>query len=332
MIGSVRYWRSFFMDHTSTLDVGASKSHIALTILAVVFALLAIPAPASAESSWSVTQGDVMLFPGAFEPFVAEESDAGVIFDADENVVWNIPGSRYQPGSGWWALICDVDEGIPGRRLACNLRATSLVVAKSRISVGDDKFVASQQLRWLPSRPRQSTPLHSDSEHPERLLIVFKPVRLQPGLALSEGEVPTYLHKAQRDDYPKTGRPGSTEVRIPIGDGRHADIVPRVRKTSLSGSGDVHANVPDVLELRIGDRRQRLSGRWSGCSATGWARHAGDYLWWAGDLDRDGKLDFVLSRDAANDVELYLSSSAGAGELVGMAGRFKLFSPGQDEC
>jgi hypothetical protein len=86
-----------------------------------------------------------------------------------------------------------------------------------------------------------------------------------------------------------------------------------------------------VLELRMQGLRQRLPAAWSGCSA-GTVRPATDYLLWAGDLDRDGKPDLIISRDGVNDVTLYLSSSAAKGEAVGEAGRFAFSDPGKGEC
>jgi hypothetical protein len=49
-------------------------------------------------------------------------------------------------------------------------------------------------------------------------------------------------------------------------------------------------------------------------------------LLWAGDLDADGKPDFLVSFGMGSyNVALFLSSLAGPGEMVGEAGRFAYF-------
>ena len=167
-----------------------------------------------------------------------------------------------------------------------------------------------------------------------RLLFLFKPLRSLAAMKLAAGPVITYLH-ANLNAYPKPPTPGTLEVRIPMGAGYYADLVPR---TLPAGTRDVQ-NIPmqdvgypfDFLELRIGPQRQRISGLWTGCS-TSTLRQATDYLWWAGDLDGDGKLDFVLSRDGGGHLALYLSSQAKAGELVGEAASFLYSNPAQGEC
>jgi hypothetical protein len=51
-----------------------------------------------------------------------------------------------------------------------------------------------------------------------------------------------------------------------------------------------------------------------------------EYLLWAGDLDADGKPDFLISFGMGSyKVALFLSSLARPGELVGEAGRFDYF-------
>ena len=60
-----------------------------------------------------------------------------------------------------------------------------------------------------------------------------------------------------------------------------------------------------------------------------------DYLLWAGDLDGDGKPDFILNhgeQEYGVNVALYLSSLAKKGELVGVAGRFLYSDPRSAGC
>ena len=74
--------------------------------------------------------------------------------------------------------------------------------------------------------------------------------------------------------------------------------------------------------LTDGTRRQKIADieqRPDGVSPDDWAH--GDALLWAGDLDRDGKLDVItaLTGDDGATMCVWLSSKAAAGQLVGKA-------------
>ncbi len=298
--------------------------------MCIAFGLLLSAAQSSqAEGE---TQGDIVLFPGTLAPF---ESNAGKPSEpnkaAAQKYGWNLPGAGYHAGSGWWALSCDA--AADAKAPTCRLTPTNLSVSKGTHPVYDGEPVASQLLYWSPLPDALS--FDGDNTNGKaRLLFLFKPLRSLVAMKIAAGPVTTYLH-ANLKDYPKPPTPGTLEVRIPMEAGQFADFVPR---TLPAGTREVQ-NIPmedvgypfDFLELRIGSRHQRISGMWTGCS-TSTLRPATDYLWWAGDLDGDGKLDFVLSRDGGGHLVLFLSSQAKAGELVGEAGSFLYSNPAQGEC
>lgn len=288
----------------------------------------------TAQSSHAAgeTQGDIVLFPGTLTPFEADTTNPSKPQKAmAQKFGWNLPGAGYRAGSGWWALSCDASaDAMPA---TCHLMPTSLSISRGKHPVYDGEPVPSQLLHWSPL-PESLSFAGANTTGNTRLMFLFKPLRSLAAMKLAAGPVTTYLH-ANMKDYPKPPTPGTLEVRIPMGAGQFADIVPRtlpvgtreVQNTPMSEVGYPF----DFLELRIGPKRQRISGLWMGCSTSA-LRPATDYLWWAGDLDGDGKLDFVLSRDGDNHLVLYLSSQAKAGELVGEAGSFLYANPAQGEC
>ncbi|WP_156924462.1 hypothetical protein [Derxia gummosa] len=74
--------------------------------------------------------------------------------------------------------------------------------------------------------------------------------------------------------------------------------------------------------LRLDDRVTPLDGLSVGESAPGSDYLSSASLLWAGDLDRDGRLDLLVAHDSLNrnGVCLFLSSRAAPGQLVGRAG------------
>lgn len=79
------------------------------------------------------------------------------------------------------------------------------------------------------------------------------------------------------------------------------------------------------------DGRRQVLGRWQGDASAGesqlmLASEAWPHLRWAGDVDRDGKLDLLIDMTDHYNVSaptLFLSSQAAAGELVGAAAELR---------
>ena len=278
------------------------------------------------------TQGDIVFFPGTLAPLMPSSTNPSGDAVKSQKYGWNLPGAGYRAGTGWWALSCEwADEAAPA---ACRLSPTNLSISKGAHPVYDGNPIPSQLLHWSPL-PGPLTFDESNEAKQPRLMMVFKPLRKLATMKLAAGPVTTYLHANMRS-YPTPSTPGTLEVRIPLGAGQFADIVPRVLRPSAERRAQTDATGNegyrlDFLELRMGAIRQRFSARWSGCSIAT-LRGPLNYLWWAGDLDGDGNLDFILSRDGSNDLVLYLSSQAKDGELVGESASFSYSNPAQGKC
>lgn len=283
--------------------------------LALAMSLASTHVHAQTDPAGGATTGDIVLFPGPLLPLTSPGGPPNKPPLGAQAVGWNMPDRHYRGGAGWWALVCGDQAGKPN---ACQLQASSLRVDDARHALYDGEPVASQWLRWMPAARNDS------------LVIVFKPLRSLAKLPLVAGPVTTYLHNGM-DDYPRPPGPGTLEVRIPMPNGQHADLVPRVQGLPPNTPEGEPRTSFDVLELRIGDRRQRLPGEWTGCSS-GVVRKPMQYLWWAGDLDGDGRLDLIVSHDESQHVTLYLSSLAVDDQLLGEAGRFVFTDPALGEC
>lgn len=108
--------------------------------------------------------------------------------------------------------------------------------------------------------------------------------------------------------------PGSFELAIETPAAGGALLLPLIQPAAP----DVPASL--YLQLREDGRRQLLPGWLASCAADGVP--TSDFLHWAGDLDRDGRADYVVRfGDNVGDVHLYLSSEADPAALVGLAGR-----------
>lgn len=121
----------------------------------------------------------------------------------------------------------------------------------------------------------------------------------------------------------QTGKVNTPDVRLPDGiagpqrdstgkGSRQLELRFKARRYRLSLSAP-GPDLPRSLVLADGHTRTRLA------TGTDWAT-----LMWAGDLDRDGRLDLIISTDYEDgqsaDTCLYLSSAAGKDQLVGEAG------------
>jgi hypothetical protein len=268
---------------------------------------VAAPAPAGAGTQW-------------FDTFVNElratnEMSAnmeGVRFVVG-NDIWQ-RGREFKSGPGWLALVCSPT--------ACTFQSAALTARpKSRKEDDGARPTPGQQLTFKLAAPSRS-----------KVVAWFS---TEPGSPawLKSGPVATY--------YSGTGRPkatgkGSFEAKIESPGGALATLVPMALTEKyapgLGRSWDSSSGSPAYfLQLRSGGKRQLLPGQLGTCSQQ--VSLDADYLLWSGDLDGDGKPDYLISFDEGNGGQqhLYLSGSARPGQIVGLAGQH-LASPGEGEC
>lgn len=282
----------------------------------------------------SETQGSILLFPGKFGALVSysnQDPNAGA---PGSKAGWHIPGGKYRSGDGWWALVCDQEQKTADKKPNCSLHKTQLSVARALHGVYDSEPVGSQLLHWSPL-PGNLDKLPREGEKRPLLIAVFKPEGRLADLNLNAGSVVTYVHNGM-DQYPSTQRAGTLEVRLPMGNELHADVVPRIKLSARSAQDRMSIPSPDIasFELRIGQQRQQLPGFAFSALTEGFGSLSRqDFLLWAGDLDGDGRPDLILNHgEAGVHVALYLSSLAGNGELVGVAGVFQFSDPSSAGC
>lgn len=226
-------------------------------------------------------------------PALADKGPAAAVdvqFVVD-NQVWQ-PGERYITGSDWLALTC-TEQG-------CALEPATLAVEpESWQGHYDEHPTQGQKLTFQEAVPSQG-------EVVAWLRTTGAPPWLKPGA------VPTYHSTAMPRNRPPT--PGTLETLVELPSGKSATLVPMLREKS----GDQDWSV-FLLQLRSGNRRQFLAGELGRCSKM----VTTSYLLWAGDLDRDGEPDYLVSFvDEDGPVHLYLSGRADEEWLVGLGGTY----------
>jgi hypothetical protein len=217
------------------------------------------------------------------------------------NDLWQ-PGKQYKSGSDWLALVCD------GKH--CTLVPAALD-AKEESWQGhyDDQPTAGQHLLFRQATDALGKPV-------AWFLTTGAPPWLKPG------PVSSYYAGGRYNQLPD--KKGTMEFLIEMPDGRKATLVPMLVPKSLleklakKEEGRIYYGTL-LLQLRTLEKRQLLPGAFGMCSG----EVTPDYLLWAGDLDGDGKPDFLVSYiDADGPVHLFLSSAATREQLVGLAGVF----------
>jgi hypothetical protein len=237
---------------------------------------------------------------GTLQPLAAQGTKTGqataqgtVRFVLD-NEIWQ-PGQQFKTGRDWLALGCEAK--------GCTLEPATLTV-KQEFWQGhyDDKPRSGQHLSFKRT---------GGSDKP---VVAWFQDRAAPA-SLKPGDVATYFSPQHPLKQP-IGR-GSLEAIVDLPDGEPALLVPMLQRQWDPNKDE---GSPYRLQLRAQGKRQMLLGYLGTCSGT---FHPRTYLQWAGDLDRDGKPDFIVSFvDADGPVHLYLSSAARPGQLVGLAGVF----------
>ncbi|HQS58290.1 MAG: hypothetical protein B7Y56_04995 [Gallionellales bacterium 35-53-114] len=216
------------------------------------------------------------------------------------NGIWQ-PGKMYKSGNDWLGLVCDGS--------ICTLSPATLDAQKeSWQGHYDEKPTNGQHLLFKQASPGKP-------------VAWFRTTGAQPWL--KQGSVPTYyaggIYKQMPDKI------GTMEFFIEMPDGKKAMLVPMlVRKSLLEQLAHNKENAQIsygaiLLQLRTPEKRQLLPGVFGICTG----EVTQNYLLWAGDLDGDGKPDFLVSYiDADGPVHLFLSGAAKRGQLVGFSGVF----------
>ncbi|MGH8168936.1 MAG: hypothetical protein ACRETJ_00170 [Steroidobacteraceae bacterium] len=237
---------------------------------------------------------------------------AHVVTFATGNDFWQ-PKHAFDSGPDWLALTCTGHD--------CKLEPASLVV-KPQFQTGqyDDRPTYGEHLKF--------TAAHVSG----RTVVAWLRTDRAPAW-LKPRAVPTYFGPG----YPLETDPkvGTLSAKIHLPDGTAALLVPaEITSALLAKAGIANTNLDSnyVLQLRASDKRQLL-GAFGMCGLGSSFPSPREYLLWTGDLDGDGKPDYLIdfSVDADGSTELYLSGSARPGELVGLAAVYEP-PPDEGEC
>lgn len=241
------------------------------------------------------------------EDIFSREIEEVFSFDRKENlgvnfVVGNdlwLPGKRFEDGNDWLALVCDVK--------GCAFQAAALSV-EAELWQGhyDDEPTSGQRLNF-------STGAAHDGE-------VHGWFRKAPAFRwLAQGDVATYHSSMHRSGILPDR--SALEAAIVLPNNETARLVPLLATSSMLNKLQLDRNYSwtrAVLQLRSQQKRQLLPGDLGTCAGL---FHPRNYLLWAGDLDRDGMPDYLISYiDADGPVHLFLSTAANPDQLVGLGG------------
>lgn len=206
-------------------------------------------------------------------------------------------GRRARNGTDWLALHC---------------HGTVCRFAPARLQVKVESWQGHYD-----DRPTRGQRLHFDlvTPAPGRTIAWFRTSPKHP--PLSPGPVTTYASAAT--PFKRPASEGTLEIAVDLQDGTQAAFVPMLDREAGTFR----------LQLRAGGQRQLL-GELGQCSR----EVSRDYLLWAGELDGDGKPDYMVTfADADGQAVLFLSGAAAGPEktLVGVGGTYT-YPPFGGEC
>lgn len=214
------------------------------------------------------------------------------------NDLWQ-PQQQFKAGTSWLALTCNTT--------GCSLEPAKLnVKQESWQGHYDDKPTLGQHLTFK-----------AEVGDRQKVVTWFNTASAQSWL--KPGAVTTYYSSQSPISLP-LGR-GTLEAMIDLPKGNSVLLVPLLATKEYLDRVQPeteHSWPLAFLQLREKNKRQLLQGSLGTCSGV---FHPRQYLLWSGDLDRDGKPDFIISFiDADGPIHLYLSSVAKPDQLVGLAG------------
>ncbi len=207
--------------------------------------------------------------------------------------IWQ-PGRRLKNSKNWLGLLCEGGQ--------CRLHPAEVgVTPKSVQGHYDDKPTAGQVLRFKISQGATNQ--------------VVAWFALNPRFPwLAAGNVNAYVAQFNK------GKDYSTVISLPNGEIRLMPLLLSAKQWSAAADMEDSLRPPALLlQLRDTSKRQLLPTTLASCTG----RLDASYYIWAGDLDQDGKPDYLIEFDNAyGSAQLFLSSTAASGQLVGLAGQF----------
>lgn len=214
----------------------------------------------------------------------------------------------FKSGDAWWGLYCGQSDV-----KACILKPVSLKVDGVVVALDFASQAAIADSISVLSKPKHG------GEPPLAPLLMFK------GLSgVVPGVVTTLYQPAYGEPHPADTNPDSDlSITSPTG------TEYRLRAKFQRGERN-----RIVYSLELGERRQILGETF--LQGRDVLPHGAQLLRWVGDIDRDGKHDFLLNitnqaKDQL-DYRFFLSSHAKAGEIVGPAGAFNHWVTTNSSC